>query len=84
MSAILALIVLRNGRIERPVEPKAAGQDAGLGEEADVVVDHLVGELPALDGELVAEEDVLPTLDELLGHLLDPIEPSGTEQSQVM
>jgi hypothetical protein len=70
----LALLVLCDGRIERSIGPEVAAQGVGLRDETDVVRDHVVGQLPALDGELVAEEDVLPSLGELFGHLLDPVE----------
>jgi hypothetical protein len=32
------------------------------------------GEVPDLDGELVAEGDVLPSFDELFRQLVDPVE----------
>ena len=43
----------------------------------DVVVHHVVGQLPTLNGELVAEEDVLASLDKLFGERLDPAERDG-------
>src|SRR4051794_26020910 len=65
---VLALRVLCQGRIERSVEPEAATQGVGVGEETDVVVDHVLWQLlPALDGELVAEEDIFASPDELFG-----------------
>src|SRR5688572_13255385 len=63
----LADLVLCERRIQRPVEPEAAGERVGPGKEADVVGDRIRRWLAALDLELVAEEDVLPSLDELFG-----------------
>ena len=75
----LALLVLCDGRIERPVPPEAAAQGVRVGEHADVVVDHVVGELLGGRVELPAEEDVLPSRDELFVQLVDPVEAEVPE-----
>src|SRR5687767_10815180 len=64
---LLALLILREGLIQRPIEPEAAGEDIGPGQEAHVVSDRVIRGLTALNLELVAEEDVLPSLNELFG-----------------
>jgi hypothetical protein len=77
----LALLVLREGGAPGAIEPEAAAQGVGVGEEADVVAEGMVGQLlPALDGELVAEEDVLASPDEVFGQLVvDPVEGDGPD-----
>jgi hypothetical protein len=70
---LLPLLVLCDGRVERPVELEAAAQRVRVGEETDVVVDHVVGKLLGGRVELPAEEDVLPSLDELFVDLLEPV-----------
>jgi hypothetical protein len=50
-------------------------QPVGVGEQADVVLDHLVRELRrGLDGELVAEVEILPPHSELLVQLVEPVD----------
>jgi hypothetical protein len=73
----LALLVLCEGRVPRAIEPEAAAQDVGVREEIEVIPEGIVRQLlpAALDGELVAEEDVLVSPDEPFGQLVvDPVE----------
>jgi hypothetical protein len=74
---VLALLVLCEGGVPRAIEPEAAAQHVGVGEEIEVIPEGIVRKLlaAALDGELVPEEDVLASPDELFGELIvDPIE----------
>src|ERR671916_645236 len=74
---VLALRVLCKGGVQRAVQPETAAQDVGVGVEVEVVLEDIVGQalLAALDGELVAEEDVLASPDELFGYrVVDPVE----------
>jgi hypothetical protein len=62
----LALLVLRDGGIERTVGRKGAAQGVGIGgEQVYVVADGLIGQFPRGLGELEAEVHVRPSLDEL-------------------
>ena len=72
----LALLALREVDVERPVQLEAAAQGFGVGSEAvDVVVDDLLGQwCPGPGGVLRAEEDVLPSPDEILVHHGEPVE----------
>src|SRR5207244_20315 len=72
----LALLVLRDGGVERAVELETAAQGSRDGREGvDVVPDGVVGQLlDGLGGVLPAEEDVFPSPDKLLVHLGKPVE----------
>src|SRR5439155_14130687 len=61
-----ALLVLRDGSVERAVKLEAAAQGFGVGGElVDVVFDDILGQLPGgRDIELIAEEDVFASPDE--------------------
>jgi hypothetical protein len=88
----LALLVLHGGGGDRAVELEAAAQVVGVGGEGiDVVPDRVGGQLvcPGRGVELGAEEDVLPSGDELfvdLGELVEGempqhgVERRGQEQ----
>ena len=71
----LALLVLRDGGVERAVDREACVQGFGIGEGVNVVPDRVVGQWPGgLGGELPAEVDLFPPGGELVVDLGEPIE----------
>src|SRR5271165_367568 len=72
----LALLVLRDGGIQSPVDREAGVQHRGVaGESVDVMPDRVAGQGPGgLGGELPAEVDLFPAGDELVVDFGEPVE----------